>query len=111
MEGSYTNGNHTAPLWEANLINSDLRFVNFTDASMQLANVAGSNFEGANFTNAFLSATAGFEFANVILPDDPSDKAETIWSNTVCPDGHNSDEDPNLTCVGHFGMPWNPGHQ
>lgn len=110
VEGSYTNGSHTAPLWEANLINSDLRFVNFTAASMQLAQVAGANFEGANFTNAVLSATFGFEYANVIEPNNPAGLAPTIWSNTICPDGHNSDDDPNMTCIGHFGPPWDPGH-
>ncbi len=110
VEGSYTNGNHTAPLWEANLINSDLRFVNFTGASMQLAQVYGANFEGANFTNAFLAGTFGFESANVIKPDNPAGLAPTIWANTTCPDGHNSDDDPNKTCIGHFGPPWDPGH-
>ena len=110
VEGSYRVGNHNAPLWEANLINSDLRFVNFTGASMQLAQVGGADFEGANFTNAFLSGTFGFEHANIVQPNNPGGLAETIWSNTVCPDGHNSDDDPNLTCIGHFGPPWDPGH-
>lgn len=82
------------PLWGGDqtqvLTNADLRFVNFT-----LANIwgvpMGANLEGAVFKNANL-AGSDLSDANIIAPDDINDgKTPTVFINTFCPDGINSD--------------------
>ena len=84
-----------------NLTNADLRFVNFTLANLIGIPAGGANLEGARFVNANL-AYSDFSGANVILPGDPN-KAETVFINTTCPDETNSD-DHGGTCYGH--MTW-----
>lgn len=89
------------PLWggaetEA-LVNADLRFVNFT-----LANIWGvpiwGNLEGAVFKNANL-AGSDLSGANIIGPDGAQyGKTPTVFINTLCPDGANSD-DVGETCA------------
>lgn len=83
------------PLWGGDqtqvLTNADLRFVNFT-----LANIWGvpmsANLEGAIFKNANL-AGSDLSGANIILPDGAQfGKAPTVFINTLCPDGVNSDD-------------------
>ena len=63
---------------------SDLTGVDFTDASVQYS---------TNFTDADLTG-ADFTGANV---------SDAIWSNTVCPDGSNSDTNGSSppSCVGY----------
>ena len=73
------------------LVNADLRFANFT-----LANIIGvemsANLEGAVFKNANL-AGSNLEGANIITPDDINNgKTPTVFINTFCPDGVNSDD-------------------
>ena len=73
-----------ADLQGANLTNSDLAFANLTRANLTRANLAGANLRGANLTGA-----------NV---------AKARWSNTICPDGTNSN-DPDGdggTCLTNF---------
>ena len=82
-----------------NLTNADLRFVNFTLANLIGIWAGGANLEGARFVNANL-AYSDFSGANVILPGDP-DKAETVFINTTCPDETNSN-DHGGTCSGHM---------
>jgi hypothetical protein len=75
---------------------------NFTRASLTNANLSNSNFRGATFTGADLS---GADLTNSSLLGTTGLQTATltnvIWSNTVCPDGSNSDQDGG-TCVGHF---------
>lgn len=85
-----------------NLTNADLRFVDFTLANLIGINANGANLEGARFVNANL-AYSDFGGANVILPGDPN-KAETIFINTNCPDETNSDLHGG-TCYGHMTPP------
>ncbi|MBA6291151.1 pentapeptide repeat-containing protein [Colwellia sp. MB3u-70] len=87
MEGGYGG----APLSEANLINSDLRNVNFSGVSIIATDFNGANLDGANFTNSSLA------YSNLVGANVPN----VIWSNTTCPDETNSDEN-NGTCEGHF---------
>jgi uncharacterized protein YjbI with pentapeptide repeats len=83
------------PLWGGDqtqvLTNADLRFVNFT-----LANIWGvpmaADLEGAIFKNANL-AGSDLSGANIITPDDVNNgKTPTVFINTFCPDGVNSDD-------------------
>ena len=65
---------------------------NFTGAIFQ--NMIGTNsvnFTNANFTNANLNGSSWGGTATV---------TGATWSNTICPDGTNSNNDGN-TCVGH----------
>ena len=76
-----------------NLNGSNLTNTNFTGFNVEGANTASlGNATGSNtnFTNANLSG-ADFSNSNLTTP---------IWSNTICPDGTNSDSDGN-TCIGH----------
>lgn len=81
------------------LTNGDLRFVDFTLANLIGIWAGGVNLEGARFVNANL-AYSDFGGANVILPGDP-EKAETVFINTNCPDETNSDDNGG-TCFGHM---------
>lgn len=86
--------------------------VDLTDANFQQAIFMGTSFEpasscspdctyfkGGDFTNAhFTNATlAGMHFVNANFTG-------ATWSNTVCPDGTNSDNNGN-TCDGHLTIP------
>ena len=53
--------------------------------------IVGADFTGADFTNANL--TDAFVFETTVT--------NAIWSNTICPDGTNSDTN-NGTCEGTF---------
>ncbi len=79
------------------LTNADLRFVNFT-----LVNIIGvhmgANLEGAVFKNSSL-AYSDLSGANIIGPDGVFyGKTPTVFINTTCPDGTNSN-DNNNTCA------------
>jgi Alpha/beta hydrolase domain/Pentapeptide repeats (8 copies) len=86
----------------ANLSNSTLQSANLKGDLLTGANLAGANLigtnlqavnlQGANLTNANLGGATlkGASLGGV------------QWSNTVCPDGTNSDADGN-TCIGHLG--------
>jgi uncharacterized protein YjbI with pentapeptide repeats len=83
----------------------DFSAANFTGVyivgdARQDGTYTGSNFDGANFTNArFFDWTGGasdFQFTN-------STFLGAIWSNTICPDQTDSNSDGS-TCVGH-GIP------
>jgi hypothetical protein len=86
----------------ANLSNSTLQRTNLKGANLTSANLAGANLiaatlQGANLQGADLT---GANLAGSTL------KGASIggvkWSNTVCPDGINSDAAGN-TCMGHLG--------
>jgi subtilase family serine protease len=102
-----TNANFSgANLSGADLSNSNPRArlplsANFTRATLAHANLSNSNFRGATFTGANLS---GADLSNSNLLGTTGLQTATltnvIWSNTLCPDGSNSDQDGG-TCVGH----------
>jgi uncharacterized protein YjbI with pentapeptide repeats len=92
-----------ANYWQAGqLFNAKLVGTDFTSAWIHGVAMNGANLEGANFTNADLSnsiLTGAF-----IIPYSVAQaygRAQTIFSNTRCPDGTNSD-DPDgdeFTCM------------
>ena len=63
----------------------------FTGATLADSIIVGADFTGADFTNANL--TDAFVFETTVT--------NAIWSNTICPDGTNSDSN-NGTCEGTF---------
>ena len=71
------------------LVNADLRFVNFSGASLIGVEMQGANLHGANFTNANLHYS-DLTGANIVDYDDNG--SSTIFDNTRCPDGTNSDD-------------------
>ena len=83
-------------LENANLSGADLRNgsairADFTGANLQGATLFGTNLSGAVFRHANLKG-AQLQGAGLY---------GTVWSETICPDGTNSDAD-HQTCVGHF---------
>ena len=99
---------------EANLTNvkitgSSFPGTNFSGANLTGANLRGTftntNFSGANITNANLGSDYAFSkvnFTNANLTGTwmragPS-ISKAVWSNTVCPDGTNSDDSANKMC-------------
>ena len=70
----------------SNLMNADL-----SGANLSGANLSGTNLKGVNFTNAILDG-ASLSGANL---------NGAIWSNTICPDGTNSNSDGG-TCVNNL---------
>lgn len=87
-----------------NFIGSTIQGANFDSANMSGANMtsvivngsstnfSNTNLTNVNFTNANLNGAINMNTANI---------TGVIWSNTVCPDGTNSNSNGN-TCVGHF---------
>ncbi len=71
---------------------SVLTGADFSGAIMTNSNVSDTDFTAANFTNADLTGT------NMDLAISTSG---AIWSNTICPDGTNSDVN-GWTCEGHL---------
>ena len=67
--------------WIQNSIMNDFSGMNFSNFNMSGADLSGSNLTGANLTGANLQSV--------------------IWSNTICPDGSNSDDNGN-TCANNL---------
>ena len=85
------------------LTNADLRFVNLTLANIIGVNMS-ANLEGAVLKNSNL-AESDLSGANIIGPDGAVyGKAPTVFINTTCPDGTNSD-DKGYTCANNR-TPW-----
>lgn len=73
------------------LTNADLRHVDFTLASILGVYMGGADLEGAVFKNANLGGS-DLTGANIIGPDGVLfGRAPTVFINTSCPDGTNSD--------------------
>jgi uncharacterized protein YjbI with pentapeptide repeats len=77
------------------LVNADLRNTDFTGAYLLGVFMGGSNVAGANFTDANLTGS-NLQGANIVTWQQAQDYAhlgleETIFNNTICPDGTNSD--------------------
>jgi hypothetical protein len=89
-------------LTNANLSNSNLQAANLKGDPLTGANLAGANLIGTNLQGANLQGT---NLTNANLGGSTLKGASlggATWSNTVCPDGTNSDADGN-TCIGHLG--------
>ena len=72
----------------ADLSNADLSNADLEQAGLGASNLTGTNLSGADLTNADLynATVSGTNLTAV------------TWSNTICPDGTNSDNDGN-TCI------------
>lgn len=75
------------------LFNAKLVGTDFTSAWIHGVAMNGANLEGANFTNADLRGSI-LTGANIIPYSvaQAYGRAQTIFSNTICPDGTNSDD-------------------
>jgi uncharacterized protein YjbI with pentapeptide repeats len=85
--GYLINANFTG----ATLTNAVLAGANLTGSTFKTAILVGANLSGANLTNATLKGATGGSSATI---------TGTVWANTTCPDGTNSNNDGN-TCKGH----------
>lgn len=84
-------------LMDANISNGDFegtifRNVDFIGVAAEETNFAGADMTGASFQNVGLTDATGM--TSTILTD-------VTWSNTICPDGTNSNDNSN-TCIGHL---------
>jgi hypothetical protein len=78
---------------------------NFDGAILSVSRLEGANFVGASFVGAYLGDTnlfgASFAYANLTNASlvgakiSNTDFFGALWSNTICPDGSNSDTNPN----------------
>ncbi len=90
---NFSGANFTAAdLSGANLTGANLSGGNLTDANLSGANLTSANLTSANLTGANLKGV-NFHSATIV---------GVIWSNTICPDGTNSNVHGN-TCTGHGG--------
>ena len=74
------------------LVDSDFTDANLTGANFRHATVKAGSLVNVNFTDADLGGVDGIDLADV---------TGAIWSNTLCPDFTNSDDNGG-TCVGHM---------
>ena len=81
------------------LFNADLRGTDFSGAYIIGVAMNGANLEGANFTDANLS-WSNLTGATIISYDVALayGREQTIFDNTICPDGTNSDDNEG-TCA------------
>ncbi len=102
IKGADFNGTIPANLQDTNFTGADIREVNFIETNLSNANFSNvyavaAYFTGANLTNV--------NFTGAVLDDahdiDTTTRPGLIWSNTVCPDHTNSDNNGN-TCEGHL---------
>jgi serine protease AprX len=82
----------SANLAGGNLQQSNLQNADFTGASLAGSSLQGSNLQGANFAGANLQGAVlqGSALNNI------------NWSNTTCPDGTNSNNASDGTCLAHL---------
>lgn len=74
---------HKATLWYASLSGADLTGTDLTNASLWNANLSGADLTGATLLKAQLIG---------------ADLNGVKWSNTICPDGENSDSKDSKSC-------------
>lgn len=100
-----------ANLIGAYLPQNKLNDANLSQANLSSASLTTSDLSGANLTNAIIH-NANFEFVN--LTNSNLSGADiiktyasyTFFSNTICPDGTNSNNDPYGNCMDHgWGQP------
>jgi Bacterial Ig-like domain (group 3)/Pentapeptide repeats (8 copies) len=80
---------------------ANLSRANLSGAYLTRANLTGANLAGANLKNANLNST---DLTRATLTGAATTGAtfkDAVWSNTICPDGTNSDSHDN-TCGGHL---------
>lgn len=89
-------------LLKADLRNADLRraklgFANLTDANLSNADLSNASMLRTDFTRADLTnanlTNSGLRTANL------TNLVSVTWSNTICPDGSNSDDNRGSSCV------------
>lgn len=106
-----------ANLTEATFGTSSLNGSNFAGANLTSTSFGNSNLSDVDFTGAIfvdVFAEAGYftnaNFTNVAFVDsnfnaardmDTANRTGVTWTNTICPDGTNSNDNGN-TCEGHF---------
>jgi uncharacterized protein YjbI with pentapeptide repeats len=71
---------------------NDLSGVNFTSAILKGVDFNSTNITNVNFTNADMTSAQNVDTAT---------RSGVVWSNTICPDGTNSNDDGN-SCEGHL---------
>jgi uncharacterized protein YjbI with pentapeptide repeats len=90
---NFTNTDFTgANIRESGFANTNFTNANFTNVSATQVSFPNSNLTNANFTGANLQYSDGMNTAT---------RTGVTWSNTICPDGTNSDNNGN-TCEGHL---------
>ena len=86
---------------QVDLANADLRHRNLERVNLSGAILTGANLEGARLEDAFLP-NANLTGANLRHADlRHADLSGVTWSNTICPDGTNSNSHGN-SCQGHL---------
>jgi Pentapeptide repeats (8 copies)/Collagen triple helix repeat (20 copies) len=94
-----------ATLTGANMFDSDLTSADLTNAALGGADLSNATLTRATLTNADLTSAnlSGASLAGAVFSAAaPPILDGVVWSNTLCPDGSNSDTHGN-TCVG-FGF-------
>jgi uncharacterized protein YjbI with pentapeptide repeats len=76
--------------------NSNLASANFENISIDTASLTANSAPGANFKNAHFT-NVDFTYTNL----SSALLTGATWSNTICPDSTNSDNNGN-TCIGHL---------
>jgi uncharacterized protein YjbI with pentapeptide repeats len=117
--GSSVGGVGAAVLWqpimnlgcENTLAGCNLKGVNLAGAYLKDRNLSGANLTGATLTRSILTGAnlndANLKDANLTNSNlagallEEANVKDVIWSNTICPDGTNSDANGG-TCVGHL---------
>jgi uncharacterized protein YjbI with pentapeptide repeats len=104
VRGGYLIGPGTGTaLTDANLNSLDLAGVDFSGLNLLRASFQHANLTGANLTKANLTG-ADFSYANLTSADlagatvSSTNFTATVWSNTTCPDGSNSDTHAHRRC-------------
>ncbi|HYA09012.1 MAG TPA: alkaline phosphatase family protein, partial [Gaiellaceae bacterium] len=86
---------------QVDLANADLSHRNLEHENLSGAILTGANLEGAHLEGGFLpnANLTGADLRHADLRH--ADVSGVIWSNTICPDGSNSNADGG-TCLGHL---------
>jgi len=87
-------------LKQVNLAGAYLANANLSAANLKGANLSRANLSGANLTNANLKDVV-FTDATLLGAQLAGANTNALWSNTICPDGTNSDANGG-TCIGHL---------
>lgn len=85
-----------ADLARTSFAGADLRGADLAGASLDSADLSSSDLRGADLSGATLTNTdlTGAQVNGALL-------SGVVWGNTTCPDGSQSSDDPEATCIGH----------
>jgi hypothetical protein len=91
-----------AKFYGANLSGANLSGANLQGVYMQYANLSGADLTGADLTKAQVYNTdmTNADLTGAITTDVTLTNPHILYSNTICPDGTNSDDNGD-TCYGH----------